>query len=421
MNFTDWDGSPPQSPPLGDHQVPLLSGHLLGRNIALLVCGGIAAFKTPELARALRRRGARVTAFCSPEALKFVGREALEWACEQPLITDLTWRSEHLSDSDPFDAWLVAPATYNTIGKMAAGVADTVVTAALASALGRLGQGDTQILVALTMHGSLHTPILERNARLLRQLGVRFIPPRDAYGKHNLPEAEVLVAAVCRVLSTSSLSGCRLLVTGGPTPVPLDGVRNIVNRFRGRLGAAITEELVLRGAEVRFVLGDGGWRPPSWLPCTLAATYDDYRRLTLEAVAEGQQAGIFSAAVADYRPCHRVDGKIESGRSQLDLRLEPTEKVIDLVRAADPALVMVSFKVMQGVSTDQLLATARSRLGHSQVVVANRAEEVRGDEQTAWIVDGGGQQRVEGKGAIATALADRLETLLESRVTDPDR
>jgi phosphopantothenoylcysteine decarboxylase/phosphopantothenate--cysteine ligase len=398
-----------------------LSDHLLGRRIALMVCGGIAALKTPELARALRRRGARVTAFCSKEALRFVGREALEWACEQPVISDLTWRSEHLSDSKPFDAWLVAPATSNTIGKLASGVADTVVTAALASALGRMAQGRTQILMAPTMHGSLHTAILERNGCLLRQLGVRFIPPRDACGKHNLPEAEVLVAAVCRALATSPLIGRRLLVTGGPTPVPLDGVRSIVNRFRGRLGAAITEELVLRGAEVTFVLGDGGWRPPPWLPCTLAATYDDYRRLTLEAIAAGQQAGIFSAAVADYRPSAAVDGKIASGLSQLDLRLEPTEKVIDLVRAADPDLVLVSFKVLQGVTTEALLATARSRLGSSQLVVANRAEEVRGDEQTAWIVDGDGQQRVEGKAAIAAALADRLEILLAERPRDPDR
>ena len=262
------------------------------------------------------------------------------------------------------------------------------------------------------MHGSLHTPLLERNGRLLQQLGVRFITPRDAYGKHNLPAAELLVAAVCRAVSTSALVGRRLLVTGGPTPVPIDGVRAIVNRFRGRLGAAISEELLLRGAEVRFVLGDGGWRPPSWLPYTLAASYDDYRRLTLAAVAGGLEAGIFSAAVADYRPRHPVAGKIASGLGHLELELEPTEKVIDVVRAADPALVMVSFKVMQGVSTEALIATARRRLGASQLVVANRSEEVQGEEQTAWIVDAEGAEEVQGKGAIAAALADRLEGML---------
>jgi hypothetical protein len=87
------------------------------------------------------------------------------------------------------------------------------------------------------------------------------------------------------------------------------------------------------------------------------------------------------------------------------------------VRAADPALVMVSFKVMQGVSTEELIATARRRLGASQLVVANRAEEVHGEEQTAWIVDAEGAEGVQGKGSIAAALADRLEVML-GRSTD---
>ena len=129
-------------------------------------------------------------------------------------------------------------------------------------------------------------------------------------------------------------------------------------------------------------------------------------------MAGGLEAGIFSAAVADYRPRHPVAGKIASGLGHLELELEPTEKVIELVRAADPALVLVSFKVMQGASSEELIATARRRLGPSQLVVANRAEDVQGEEQTAWIVDAEGAQRVQGKGAIAAALADRLEGML---------
>jgi phosphopantothenoylcysteine decarboxylase/phosphopantothenate--cysteine ligase len=94
----DWSFTPPASAALGDHDVPLLSSHLKGKRIALLVGAGIAAMKAPLLARALRRRGAQVTAFCSPEALRYVGLEALEWACEQPVIRDLSWRAEHLSE-----------------------------------------------------------------------------------------------------------------------------------------------------------------------------------------------------------------------------------------------------------------------------------------------------------------------------------
>jgi len=415
MKTFDWDFSPPQSPPLGDHDVPAVSGHLRGKRVALLVCGGIAAMKTPLLARALRRRGAEVVAFCSDEALRYVGREALEWSTCNALVTQLTWRAEHLSDSAPFDCYLVAPATYNTIGKMASGIADSVVTAALASALGRLAQGRTQVLVAPTMHGSMHHEVLVRNCRSLAQQGVRFVTPRDDYGKHNLPDEELLVAAVCRALSTSPLKGRRVLVTGGPTPVPLDGVRRILNRFRGRLGAAVHEELLLRGAESTFVLGDGAWRPARWMPVEVARTYDDYKRLVLHHVARGQAAGVFSAGVADYRPAAPVEGKIPSGQSTLPLQLVPTEKVIDLVRAADPALFLVSFKYLEGVSHEALLAEARRRLDRYPVVVANRGEETHGTAQVSWIVTAEGEARVEGKAAIAAALADLLERRLLQR------
>ncbi len=419
-SYDPWDCSPPRSQPIGDHDVEPLSAHLEGRHIALLVSGGIAALRSPDLARALRRRGAEVTAFCTEEALHYVGRQALEWATCRPVVSQLTWRAEHLSDAHPFDAWLLAPATYNTIGKLAAGIADTVVTAALASAIGRLAQGRTVVLLAPTMHGSLHNPVLERNCRQLAQLGVRLVPPRDAYGKHNLPAPEVLVAAVCRSLSTSPLKGRRLLVTGGPTPVAIDGVRRIVNRFTGRLSAAISEELVLRGAEITFLLGEGSWPAPPWLPCTPVHDYDDYQHKVLTAVQAGLDAGVFSAGVADYRPRAPWRGKIASGQQELRLDLVPTGKVIDAVGAADPALPIVSFKYLEGVGEEELLGVARARLAHSSLVVANRGEEVRGLEQTAWLVSREGARRLEGKGAIAAAIADHLERLPARRIQGMD-
>ncbi len=409
--FDPWDCSPPRSEPIGDHAVPLRSRHLEGRRIALLVSGGIAALRSPDLARALRRRGAEVTAFCSEDALLYVGQQALEWATCRPVIRQLSWRAEHLSDSHPFDAWLLAPATYNTIGKLASGVADTVITSALGSALGRLARGQTKVLLAPTMHGTLHNAILESNCRRLAEVGVELVPPRDAYGKHNLPEAELLVAWVCRSLSQSPLRGRRVLVTGGPTPVPIDGVRRIVNRFSGRLATAISEELVLRGASVTLLLGEGSQLPPAWLPYTPVADFDTYQRSVLAAVAEGLDAGVFSAGVADYRPKQTQPGKIASGKANLNLNLEPTAKVIDQVRTADPELPIVSFKYLEGVSDEALLAVANSRLAVSSLVVANRGEEVHGTAQAAWLVSRQGQERLEGKARIATGIAEHLERL----------
>lgn len=343
-----------------------------------------------------------------------MGREALEWSTCNPLVTRLTWRAEHLSDAAPFDAYLVAPATYNTLGKVAAGVADTVVTAALASALGRLRQRRTEVLVAPTMHGSMHHELLVQNCQALAALGVRFVTPRDDYGKHNLPDEELLVAAVCRAVSRSALRGRKVLVTGGPTPVALDGVRRILNRFRGRLGAAVHEELLLRGADSTFLLGDGAWRPASWMPVEVVHSYDAYRDQVLAHVQRGYAAGVFSAGVADYRPRAEVNGKIPSGQAALPLELVPTEKVIDLVRAADPRLFLVSFKYLQGVSHEQLLAEARRRLDRYPVVVANRGEETHGAAQVAYVVTREGEMRAEGKAAIASVIADLLEQRLPS-------
>jgi phosphopantothenoylcysteine decarboxylase/phosphopantothenate--cysteine ligase len=124
------------------------------------------------------------------------------------------------------------------------------------------------------------------------------------------------------------------------------------------------------------------------------------------------QAGVFSAAVADYRPSQVVAGKICSGSQGLQLSLEPTEKVIDLVRLADPDLHMVTFKYLEGVSEAELLAVARQRLQRFEVVVANRGEEVQGLEQSAWIVTRQGETKLRGKPAIAAALADHLERAL---------
>ena len=119
----DWDLPPPPQATWATMTCPRQATRLAGKRVALLVTGGIAAMKTPQIARALRRHGADVTAFASTDALRYVAREALEWACLGQVVDTLTWRAEHLSDDAPFDAYLVAPATHNTIAKMARALA----------------------------------------------------------------------------------------------------------------------------------------------------------------------------------------------------------------------------------------------------------------------------------------------------------
>ncbi|RMH22050.1 MAG: phosphopantothenoylcysteine decarboxylase [Acidobacteria bacterium] len=411
--MSDWDLTPPPPSELGDREVPLLGDELVGRRVALMVCGGIAAMKTPLIARALRKRGAEVQAFVSRQALRYVTEDALEWSTTQPVVRRLSARAEHLSGRRSFDAYLLPQATYNTINKLACGIADGVVTTTLASALGRLARGQTQILLTPAMHGSMHNAILTDSLAKLRRLGVTLVAPREAYGKHNVPDEEVLVLAVCRALAPPALAGRRVLVTGGPTPVPIDNVRRITTRFRGKLSIAIAETLLRRGADPLLVHGDGAYPPPPWLPHRVVHTYDDYRSEVHRLLRQGGwSAGIFAAAVADYRPRQVLPGKTPSGRT-LDLQLVPTAKVIDEVRDEHPELLMITFKYQEGVSHDELIAIARQRLDRYQVVIANRGEEMgAGDEHVAWLVTGDQPpQRLEGKPGIARGIAAYLEEL----------
>jgi phosphopantothenoylcysteine decarboxylase / phosphopantothenate---cysteine ligase len=408
----EWDITPPPQSDLGDHDVFPLGNHLKGKRIALMVTGGIAAMKAPLIARSLRKQGAEVMAYVSAEGLKYTTPDALEWSTTHPVITRLSAHSEHLSDATPFDIFLVAPATYNTINKIANGIADGVITTTLASAIGRMEQGKSKILIVPTMHHSLHNSILTESLKKLKAMGVDLIPPRVENGKHNIPDEINITAAVCRAASASPLKGQPILVTGGPTPVPIDNVRRIVNRFRGHLGIKILEELYLRGAEVLLIHGDGAHLPPEHLPYMVASTYEEYYQKVMTELGRKKYAiGIFSAGVADYKPETVLPGKTPSGKS-FSLNLVPTIKVIDEVKKEFPDLFMLTFKYQENISHNELMEIAHHRLKSGYpAIVANRGEEIGPNgEQIAHLVTGIGESRkFVGKQEIAIGIADYLE------------
>ncbi|MEK8021273.1 MAG: phosphopantothenoylcysteine decarboxylase [Candidatus Parabeggiatoa sp.] len=418
--MTEWDLTPPPLSDLGDHDVYRLGNHLLGKRVALLVTGSIAAIKAPMIARSLRQQGAEVVAYLSSEALRYTTADALEWSTTNSVVTQLSAHSEHLSDTSPFDIFLVAPATYNTINKMANGIADGVITTTLGSALGRMEQGKSKVLIAPTMHNSLHNSILTESLKKLKAMGVEIIPPREGNGKHNIPDEQTLTASVCRAASASPLKKVPILVTGGPTPVPIDNVRRIINRFRGKLGINILEELYLRGADVQLIHGDSGSLPPKHLPYVVAKTYDDYYDKVMSELKQKEYAmGLFSAGVADYRPEKTLPGKTPSGQN-LSLNLVPTVKVIDEVKKQFPTLFMLTFKYQEGLSHNELMEIAYHRLNSGYpAIVANRGEEVGPNgEQIAHLVTGVGQtKKFIGKQEIAIGIANYLEEIKHQQKT----
>lgn len=424
------DFSAPSSEELGDHDVPRKGYELQNKRIALLVTGSIASYTVPSLARELRKYGADVQAFVSESALKYGANIcALEWATyPNPVITELTSASEHLSLGNPFDLYLVAPATANTICKTASGISDTVVTGAMASALGRR----IPVAMAPSMHGSLHTGILtEAMKKLTNEYNVFFIEPFDAFGKHNMADKKTIVMDVCRIVSGSPLRDKKVLVTAGPTPTPIDDVRMITNRFSGKQGIIIAEKLYRKGADVQLLQAYSGIHPPRYIPHTLFKTYQEYLYQVIRLLGYSQSFddindiiqgeppfftndfdwGIFSAAVADYEPEQSLSGKTPSGGELNNIKLTPTHKVIDIVRKAYPDLNMATFKFEIGKDSTELAELAQQRLadGHQIVVTNDDTDRNSDNEQIARVHSNVCVNPAIGKEEIADELIRTME------------
>ncbi len=221
--------------------------------------------------------------------------------------------------------------------------------------------------------------------------------------------------ALARAMSKSPLKEKNIVVTGGPTPVFLDDVRRITNKFTGRLGADIAQALYARGANVHLIHGQSTFTPPSGLPHEVVASYNAYRQAVQSRLkSQDIHAAIFSAAVADYEPIEATSGKVESGQAQWDVSLKPTAKVIDEVAQAFPDLTRVTFKYQENVSHEQLMDIAQKRVAAgTPLVVANRGEDKGPQgEQVAYLVSAQGEIRLVGKKAIAEGIVHWLETNL---------
>lgn len=196
-----WDLQAPKPSSLSDREVSRSGNKLSGKNICLLLSGSIAAYKGPDIARELRRQGAEVTFVASESALNFVTPMTLEWTSGNKPVISLSADAEHLGGDKQYDLYIMAPASYNSINKFAAGIADTPLTISLASALGLLKQKKSRIFICPCMHGSMHNDILTQSLKKLRDLGVEILKPRQEDGKNKLPEPEELVNSVIKCMS----------------------------------------------------------------------------------------------------------------------------------------------------------------------------------------------------------------------------
>ena len=349
---------------LNDHDVKIYGEHLKGKRIGFIVTGGIAAYTAPKVIRALRRYSCEVFPYVTKNGLNFVTEKTLAWASNNAVVTELSHKSEHLGqNNENFDAIVVYPATYDFIGKMSNGIADDCASSLVASHLAK-----SKIIYVPAMHGNMwDSYILKRNRTNIGKLkNVYEIEPCfENETKVSVPNTRTCVSKIVRIMSESSLKGVRILVTAGPTPVKIDNVRMITNRFSGKLGVEIANELYLRGAKVMLLQSYSGIRPPEYIYHKLHKDYDEYLKNCLDYSKENEY-GVFSAAVADYKPKKVVEGKIPSRGAINSIELEETSKVIELVKQVAPNLKMISFKYEEGKSLNELIDIARDRLklGH---------------------------------------------------------
>lgn len=316
--------------------------------ILLGVSGGIAAYKAVEFARLATSSGHSVRVVMTPSARRFVGVETFEGITGAPVLTSEFEEDPmrgrfpgdppgshdpigHLEVAERADAFLVAPASANTVAKLASGQADSMLTTAfLACTSARL--------VAPAMNDRmLADPATVANLEQLASRGVIVIEPdtgplasRDEYGKGRLPDPETLLERVVSAISQSggaSLEGVSVLVSAGGTREPIDGVRYIGNRSSGRMGRALAIEAQARGAEVVLVEANPNESPPRGI-----------ERITVETTAEmsealrsrfpGSDLLLMAAAPADFRPVDRPEGKLGRESGVRKIAIEPTEDIL---------------------------------------------------------------------------------------------
>ena len=413
---------------LGEHTSKEIIGtkgdELSGKKIVICMTGSVAAIKSPEISRELMRHGAEVYTVMSLMAQKIVHPYIMEWSTGNPVVTELTGETEHVTlggeHPDRADLILVAPSTANTIGKAATAIDDTPVTTLLTTGIG----AGIPIIIAPAMHASMYRhPIVMENVEKLRSIGVEVLMPRFEEEKAKIPTTGEIVEAVISKLNVlKDYEGVRVLVTAGPTREYLDGFRFITNPSSGKMGVAVAREALRRGGEVTLVYGPGSANPPLGVNVVRVETTTEM----LDAVVgelEGSRydIAVFSAAAVDFGPKERDMVKMSSdlGIWRIDLVSRP--KIIDRVKEVSPEIFLVGFKAEYGVSDEELVKKAQVRMesGGMDLIVANdvaRAKVGFGhDTNEAFIIDrDGGHELLTLRGK--KEIASRLLTIAKSKM-----
>ena len=395
--------------------------------ILLIIGGGIAAYKSLDLIRRLRERGASVTPVMTSAAAEFVtpmAVSALSGSKVHTALFDLTSEAEmgHIELSRSADLIVVAPATADLMAKMVGGHANDLASTLLLAT-------DTPVLIAPAMNVRMWThAATQRNIDSLMADGIGFVGPNEGdmacgeFGPGRMAEPLEIVAAVEARVQNRTLAGKKVLVTSGPTHEPIDPVRYIANRSSGAQGSAIARALTDRGAEVVFISGPATAPPP--LDAEVIAVETAQQMADAVAAALPVDAAVFAAAVADWHVASVSSSKIKKQKGALPV-LEFAENPDILASVSQSSSNRPDLVVGFAAETDDLLANAtakRARKGCDWIVANDVSPEngiMGGSENAVTFIteDGAESWPRMGKAQVAGELADRMAQYL---ATDRD-
>jgi len=346
-------------------------------NVALGVTGCIAAYKAVEVLRGLQKRGASVRVVMTRHATEFVTPLTFQSISGFPVITDMFAPSDdpeikHIQLAQSIDLLLVAPATANALAKFANGIADDFLSTLYISTT-------SPVLVAPAMNVEMWAhPATRENVRRLRERGVEFVDPEEGYlacrtvGAGRLAEPERIVSRAFELVGSSKpltdLRGERVLVTAGPTQEAIDPVRFLSNRSSGKMGYAIAEAALARGAAVTLITGPVSIAPPDGARTILVRSAAEMFKAVSDNL-EGSTMVLMTAAVADYRPASALQQKIKKNGDALVLELEQTDDILSAAARKRGSRVVIGF----AAETENVIENARKKLNEkcADLIVAN--------------------------------------------------
>jgi phosphopantothenoylcysteine decarboxylase/phosphopantothenate--cysteine ligase len=393
----------------------------VGLNVVVGITGGIAAYKAVNVVRSLVLAGHDVHVVATEAALRFVGRPTLEAISRNTVETDLyenVAEVRHVAIGQAADLIVVAPATAHTIAKIATGLDDDLLGNTILASRAPL-------VIAPAMHTEMwQNPATVANVATLRERGVTIVGPGSGQltgkdsGPGRMAEPDEIVAAALAVVGPRDLAGKRIVITAGGTREPLDPVRFLGNRSSGKQGIALAAGAAARGADVLLIGAHLEVPVPASVAFQHVETTADLRAAVLEA-AEGADAVVMAAAVADYRPETVADAKIkkETQGDELVLRLVKNPDILhELAVGARSGQVVIGFAAETEPDDAALLELARAKVARKgcDYLVLNRvgwSEGFAADRNTVLVLDRAGAIVSEATGSKAT-VADRILDLL---------